>query len=222
MAKISAEGRFLSGLIKLHYSRKVVPSLYQLSRKISWAKGWPANDSAFWNAEAFMWEYQIDKGKRELISKELSFLCRKGKKRKSHKNLDLGCGSYSYLPSVGMDISEKMLQLNENLIKAVVGSLEKKLPFRNEMFDSATLIFVLNYIKNYPQLFQEVRRVLKPRGMLVVVLYSKNINAWQRQKELNHFSAERWLEVLKKAGFRVSFKAKERLWFFRCNNLKNS
>ncbi len=215
MAKVSAEGRFLSGLIKLHYNRKVVPSLRQLSRKISWAEGWPKSKSAFWNAEAFMWEYQVEKEKRELIQKELRFLCRNGR-----KNLDLGCGSYSYLLSVGMDLSEKMLQLNENITKAVVGSLEKKLPFRNKMFDSVTLIFVLNYIKNYFQLLREVQRTLKPRGVLVMVLYSKNINSWQKQKEVNHFSAERWRKVLSNAGFAVNFKEKEGLWFFKCEKKK--
>ncbi|MEK6845246.1 MAG: hypothetical protein AABY26_00690, partial [Nanoarchaeota archaeon] len=76
----------------------------------------------------------------------------------------------------------------------------------------------MNYIKNYPQLLREVQRVLKPQGVLVAILYSKNINAWQRQKEVNHFSAERWIKVLEKAGFRVSFKEKEGLWFFRCGN----
>ena len=43
---------------------------------------------------------KISKERRLLIEQELKFLF-KG------KNLDLGCGAYSYFPSVGFDLSEK-------------------------------------------------------------------------------------------------------------------
>lgn len=193
---------------------KVKAKLQKIASKIDWAKGWPEDDKAFWNAEAFMWGYKIEKEKRELVAKELKLL-EKG------KNLDLGCGSYSYIKSVGFDISEKMLLFNDNLTEKIIGSLEKKLPFQDNSFDSVTAIFVVNYIKNYRQLLFEIARVLKPEGRLVAVISSRKINDWQRQKEVNDFSAKEWVSVFEKAGFLVNWEEKENLYFFRCKKQKN-
>ncbi|MBI4983065.1 class I SAM-dependent methyltransferase [Candidatus Woesearchaeota archaeon] len=210
---MNPETSFLIGLMKLQYGLRVKSRLRTLSSRIPWAKGWPENNSSFWNAEAFMWNHKIEKEKRELITQKLSFL-REG------KNLDLGCGSYSYLPSVGVDFSEKMLQFNGQLTQKVVGDLEKKLPFNHSEFDSVTAVFVLNYIKNYGKLLQEIKQVLKKGGTLMVVLYSRNINNWQQQKEVNHCSVEEWKDILISQGFRVSLSIREGLWFFKGINLK--
>ena len=205
--KSDFEAEFFQGLIGLQYGQKVEDKLRSLSEKISWAEDWPKNNKSFWNAEAFMWEHKISKEKRGLIKKELEFLS-------EGKNLDLGCGAYSYVKSVGFDFSEKMLQLNENCVQKVVGDLEKKLPFNNEEFDSVTLIFVLNYVKSYLELLKEIKRILKGNGNLVIVL--GNINDWHKQKEVNRFDFDGWQEVLKKAGFSVKANEKLGLWFFRC------
>ena len=199
------ETEFLQGLIELQYGKN--PDLKEVAQKVPWAKGWPENDKAFWNAEAFMWERKISKEKRELIKKELAFL--------DGRNLDLGCGAYSYIKSVGFDFSSKMLQFNDNLTEKIEGSLENKLPFREE-FDSVTAAFVLNYVEDYEQLLQEVKRILKEQGKFLMVLFSKQVKEWQRQKELNSFSAEKWKEVLEEVGFSVKFYEKEELWFFSC------
>src|SRR3989338_7306111 len=90
------ETEFLSGLIELQYGKNVEKELQQYSKKVPWAKGWPLDDKAFWNAEAFMWSRKISKEKRELIKQELEFLAQ-------GKDLDLGCGAYSYVKSIGFD-----------------------------------------------------------------------------------------------------------------------
>ncbi|MBI2662332.1 class I SAM-dependent methyltransferase [Candidatus Woesearchaeota archaeon] len=203
------ETRFFTGLIELHYGERVENKLRKISSKVEWAKGWPADKRAFWNAEAFMWSYKIDKKLRVLITREVEFLS-KG------KNLDLGCGSYSYVPSVGYDISEKMLQFNDNCCEKVVGDVEKKLPFSSEEFDSCTAVFLLNYVENYGGLLREIFRVLRGGGGLIAVLYSGKVGDWQRQKEVNDFSAERWEGILEKEGFKVEGYEKGELWFFRC------
>lgn len=205
---MDAETRFFSGLIELQYGRKVENKLRKLASGVPWAKGWPKNKKAFWNAEAFMWRRKIDPKKREFIAEELSFL--QGK-----KNLDLGCGGYSYFPSaVGVDLSEKMLQLNENCRKKMVGDLEKKLPFKKKEFDSVTVIFVLNYVENYPQLLSEIKRVLTDKGTVVIVLGAKGVNDWEKQQEVNNFSVEEWKDILGKSGFLVEFYEKGKVWFF--------
>ncbi|MFA6461740.1 MAG: class I SAM-dependent methyltransferase [Candidatus Woesearchaeota archaeon] len=205
---MNAETEFLSGLIKLQYGMKVEPRLRRLAKKVTWAKNWPQDRTSFWNAEAFMWGHKIQKERRDLIKKELSFL--KG------KNLDLGCGSYSYLPSVGFDLSSKMLDFNENLSKKVIGDLEHALPFKPNSFDSVTAIFVLNYVKNYPLLFTEVHRVLKDQGNFVALLSAKGVQAWHAQQQVNSFTSLIWKKNLQKSGFKVKVKIKDKLCFFFC------
>lgn len=203
------EDQFLEGLLELQYNVADLSALAKVASCVSWAKGWPLDSHAFWNAEAFMWPHKISKTVRKIIEQKLSFL--RGK-----KNLDLGCGAYSYLPSVGFDLSEKMLDFNENCYEKVRGSVEKKLPFSDASFESVTAIFLLNYVKNYQQLFQEIWRILQEKGILVMVLSSAPINEWQRQKEVNRFEKERWEMLLQKSGFAVKLKEKENLLFLDC------
>ncbi|MBI4980905.1 class I SAM-dependent methyltransferase [Candidatus Woesearchaeota archaeon] len=207
--KINPENEFLKNLIKLQYGLKVQNTLKKISSKVIWARGWPQNKKSFWNAEAFMWNHKIDADPRKLITQELKPLHGK-------KNLDLGCGSYSYIPSTGFDISKKMLDFNDNCLQKVTGDLENKLPFANKSFDSVTALFVLNYVKNYPQLLSEISRVLKFQGIFVAALYSRNINSWQRQKEVNKLSKEKWKNNIAEAGFSVKLNKKQVLWLFKC------
>ncbi len=206
------ETEFLCGLIELQHGLKVQEKLKVLAAKIPWAQNWPEDQQSFWNAEAFMWQHKINQEKRQLIARELNFLVTD----LPTKNLDLGCGAYSYLPSVGVDFSDKMLQFNDQCTEKITADLEHPLPLKDHSFDSVTAIFVLNYIKNYPCLLLEISRVLKEEGFLVMILYSKQINAWQRQKEVNFFTFKEWEKILKKAGFLVDFYKKDNLWFFKC------
>ena len=201
------ETEFFKGLIELQYGRNVERKLKKISQNVHWAQGWPEDKRSFWNAEAFMWGHKIETGKRELITSEL--------KDFSGKNLDLGCGAYSYIPSVGADISEKMLLFNEKCSDKVVADLEKELPFADASFDSTTAVFLFNYIKDYQNLLLEIKRVLKDKAKFMMVLYSGNINEWQRQKEVNNFDAQRWIGILENY-FSVFFYEKDGLWFFRC------
>lgn len=192
-------------------NKKAINKIKKIAQQVKWLQGWPEDKSAFWNGEAFMWEKKINQHKRELIEKELRVL--KG------KNLDLGCGSYSYLPSVGLDISEKMLLFNDKCKERILGDLEKDLPFKEKEFDSITLVFVLNYVKNLKIIFKEIKRVLKDQGKLIVVQYRGEVNAWQRNKEINLLSLNEWLKLIEKHGFKVIFKEKEGLGFFKCTKI---
>jgi SAM-dependent methyltransferase len=211
------ETAFLSGLLELQYGRDVENKLVPLAQNISWAEGWPKNNTAFWNAEAFMWERKISKDKRALIHEELQFLLeRKG------KNLDLGCGAYSYVKgSTGFDFSEKMLQFNDNCQKKVIGNLENYLPFPSSSFDSITAVFILNYIKNWQQLIKEAKRVIKPGGFMVIILSALGVKDWQRQKEVNNFNQDKYtrnmlVNNLMEIDFNVKIKEKDYLLFYFC------
>ena len=203
---VSLETKFLIGMMELQYGKNVVPQLKKLSGNISWAQGWPEEKRAFWNGEAFMWNHKIERATREVIHNELMVL-REG------KNLDLGCGAYSYVPSVGFDISPKMLQFNEQCTERVVGDIEEGLPFSDSSFDSVTAVFLLNYVKNYSLLMNEVYRVLKQKGVFVGVISAQGVNEWQKQKEVTTLLIEEWKNVLQEVGFSTRSEEKEKLWF---------
>lgn len=208
------EKEFFAARLELDYGDcNAAEKIKNISRQVPWLEGWPEDRTAFWNGEAFMWQQKIDPKKRAAIAGELHFL-------EGGKNLDLGCGSYSYIPSVGFDISEKMLLLNENCIERIAGDLEKKLPFADGDFDSVTLIFVLDYVRNCLDLLKEIRRVLKKEGSLVVVQSLAEVNSWQRQKKVNHFTGEGWNSLFLEQGFEVEVHQKEKLVFFNCKGSK--
>ena len=199
------EAEFLVGMLQLHYGRRVSSKLKRIARRVSWARGWPEDPEAFWNAEAFWWKRQIDAEVRALIERRLAYL-------RGGKNLDLGCGAYSYLPSIGFDISPVMLRHNDLCSQKIVGDVEQQLPFLDGEFGSVTAIFLLNYIHHYALLLQEIRRVLRSKGVFVAVLAEK-VQTWPRQKQINSFSPLQWKKIMRKAGFLVRMERKGQLWF---------
>ncbi len=207
------EDDFFLRKLELDYGdNRAKEKIIALSKKVKWLKGWPDSRGAFWNGESFMWGNKISSEKRELIKQELSFL----EKSSGNQNLDIGCGSYSYVNSVGFDISERMLKLNDNLVERFVGDVEKKLPFPDGQFSSVTMVFLLNYVNDFEGLLQEVGRVLDEKGKLVVVQSKEKVNSWQRQHVVNNIGFIGWKRYLEGFGFKVDFYEKEGLGFFRC------
>jgi SAM-dependent methyltransferase len=205
---MDAETSFLKSLIELQYGQDVTKKLTSLAKNIPWAHGYPQDKTAFWNAEAFMWSKKIDKETRTLITNYLKSL-------EQGKNCDLGCGAYSYISSVGVDLSRKMLDFNDNCTKKFQADLETPLSLKNEEFDSVTAIFLLNYIQNQIPLLQEISRILKKQGTFIAILSAQNINPWQRQKQVNDLTHQQWLTILSK-HFTTTFEEKKKLWIFRC------
>ena len=122
---------------------------------------------------------------------------------------------------MGFDVSEKMLQFNDNCAERVVGNLEKRLPFPDGSFASITTVFVMNYVKNFMQLLREVKRILAVRGVFIMVLFSEEINDWQRQKQVSDFDREQWIGILEGCGFSVRVKEEGKLLLFSCETLLN-
>jgi len=82
---------------------------------------------------------------------------------------------------VGLDISAKMLEVGQKKINKAgfdqVISLEQgeseNLPFDDNTFDAITVAFGVRNFDNLKQGLQEMKRVLKPDGQLVVLEFSK-------------------------------------------------
>ena len=62
--------------------KELLQKAMKFANQVPAFKGWPHDDKAFWNAEAFMWNNKIDRELRETVKNELAF-------RIGEKNLDL-------------------------------------------------------------------------------------------------------------------------------------
>jgi len=89
--------------------------------------------------------------------------------------LDVGCGCApisSLLTKcnkvVGIDLSESALrEASQNGVSCIAASIEERLPFRSETFDSVLLTEVIEHIFDPVSLLKEIHRVLKDEGIIV-------------------------------------------------------
>ena len=59
-----------------------------------------------------------------------------------------------------------------------------RLPFRDEHFDTVTILAALNYFESPDSVLREVRRVLKPDGTLLVTFLNKTVSLlWHKVRE---------------------------------------
>lgn len=108
-------------------------------------------------------------------------------KSRDSKVLDLGCGiglSLSFIGqvfknSIGCDISENSVKATKEILKKhkiktpVILCKKDKLPFRDNYFDIVTFIEVIEHVENPDAVLKEIRRVLKPDGVLHITTANK-------------------------------------------------
>ena len=79
----------------------------------------------------------------------------------------------------GMDISESLVNFakskNKKFVKKkiasfYVGSMDKKLKFKNKQFDAVIIIGALQYVMNLNGLMREIKRVLKKDGIFILAI----------------------------------------------------
>ncbi|HUY19923.1 MAG TPA: glycosyltransferase [Candidatus Binataceae bacterium] len=92
--------------------------------------------------------------------------------RGAHRVLDIGCGSsietQSFNYAIGIDLSlEKMRFMRRYAIPVVQGSAFA-LPFRDRSFDCVVCSEVIEHVRFDEALFDEMSRVLRPGGTLVI------------------------------------------------------
>ena len=97
---------------------------------------------------------------------------------------DVACDAARYFPAAqvtGLDLSAKMLErghqkVNEKKLServTLVKGDSEALPFDNEAFDAVTVAFGVRNFGNLQQGLEEMQRVLKPGGTLVVLEFSR-------------------------------------------------
>ncbi len=158
--------------------------------------------------------------------------------------LDVGCGTGEFLrrlriryPAavlVGADPSMKMLEVARRKFMRdprVLWSCARAetLTFPDERFDGVTCVNTLHCMKDGRAALEEMIRVLRPGGRLVVVdwcrdaWWSRGLNRWHRwvdpahvwmytTEELRRMMESRRLRVIRLERFRVSGPGPVRLW----------
>jgi demethylmenaquinone methyltransferase/2-methoxy-6-polyprenyl-1,4-benzoquinol methylase len=128
--------------------------------------------------------------------------------------VDICCGTCDWTLSlakasgsgqiVGLDFSPSMLEVGRNKVKnhqldasiTLVEGNAMSLPFEDNKFDYATIGFGLRNVPDLVQVLHEMKRVVKPGGMLVCLELSKP--TWQPFKGVYYFYFQKILPSLGK------------------------
>jgi ubiquinone/menaquinone biosynthesis C-methylase UbiE len=133
--------------------------------------------------------------------------------------VDIGCGTGYHLPLVenvvGMDISEYMLKKAKIHGKPVLQADAENLPFKAKIFDLVLCMFAVLNICNYNKVIKEIKRVIKPGGMIIVSVAS----IWDR--DYSFMEKLRAKQLVHEKTFRIKGK-KMKLHLFTLQELISS
>lgn len=140
---------------------------------------------------------------------------------KSGRLLDIGCGYGSFLQIAmgrewkvsGIDLSEKAVLYARSKGLDVSNKDLFEMAYQDEEFDVVTMFYVLEHLLNPVKYLQEVYRILKPHGLLLIriphttpiikILRIANIpnRLYDAPSHLSDFSPNTIKRTLKKVGF---------------------
>lgn len=155
------------------------------------------------------------------ILPEFEFLADQLKKTwKPLSVLDIGCAKGFLvlalrnigIESYGVDVSEYALSQAPNQVSSYLTKidLEKEgLPFSSGRFDLVTMFEVVEFVGNYDLVFQEIRRVIKNDGILVMKT-AYITKPWDKIR-VNVHEKDFWSKELDSYGFRLDPKSSRTL-----------
>jgi 2-polyprenyl-3-methyl-5-hydroxy-6-metoxy-1,4-benzoquinol methylase len=124
--------------------------------------------------------------RRIALRDHVRFITKAAGNRTGLELLDVGCGSGTLISLLkrrgfrvrGVDFSAEAASIakSENDVDVAVGSLEQ-VHFPDQSFDVVTLFHVMEHVTNPRQVLEEVSRILRPGGALI--LQVPNIESWQ-------------------------------------------
>lgn len=179
--------------------KKYIKNMKKTASKIKRFKGWPKKEK-FWDFEASYWDKNVGKNIRQCIKRYLD-------KNKKGKVLELGAGSIQYIKdSYLADISKEMLKnIKCSNLKKIICDLDKDIPLPEHSFDTITLVFLVNYLKNFPRSLKKIIRLLKKDGKLIII-QSQEINSFYdivKRKNWDRYNLKR-LFLKNKLSFKYS------------------
>ncbi|SFX00862.1 demethylmenaquinone methyltransferase / 2-methoxy-6-polyprenyl-1,4-benzoquinol methylase [Thermoactinomyces sp. DSM 45891] len=128
--------------------------------------------------------------------------------------LDICCGTCDWTLAlaeasghgniVGLDFSSNMLEIGRQKVQEsghgdqieLVQGNAMSLPFEDSSFDYVTIGFALRNVPDYVQVLKEMKRVVKPGGLVVSLELSKP--TWKPFRKLYYFYFQRLLPLLGK------------------------
>lgn len=121
------------------------------------------------------------------------------------KVLDIGCNDGTFMQILvdkrkcdvfGVDVSEVMIEECKKKGLNVILTNGEKLPFDDESFDAVTLMEVLVHVMDQDFLLSEIKRVLKPNGMLLGSTPHENLErySWDDKRLHRRYYNEKELE----------------------------
>jgi ubiquinone/menaquinone biosynthesis C-methylase UbiE len=121
----------------------------------------------------------FNKSRKQII--EQKYIFKKIKKYHKKKILDYGCNDCFFSTIIdkkikyyGVDNNKELLNKKLKIYSKNFLFLKKtKIPFRKEYFDCVLLSHVLPHIYNSKSLIEEIKRVLKKNGILIIVCPNK-------------------------------------------------
>jgi ubiquinone/menaquinone biosynthesis C-methylase UbiE len=135
--------------------------------------------------------------------------------------LDIGCGSSHIildLPNaVGLDILQRKLRWLRPRHDRLVRASCDRLPFADESFQAVICSEVIEHVPDTPEVLDEMRRVLKPGGILILGtpdygrwlwwvlewIYGKVLPGAYAQEHITHFTWQSLADRLKSSGFEI-------------------
>ena len=156
--------------------------------------------------------------------------------------IDVGCGTGEFLVQLkdrfnslaGIDVSPDIIEFTSRKIKNYKnislyrGELHS-FNFPSEHFDVCLCLDVLEHVPNYLLLFEEVYRILRKDGDLIVTIpnkYDKIVSKVLRRNPLHirTFTPWHWMGISEKTGFKIRFLQSDRFSInkFRISIGKNS
>ena len=141
--------------------------------------------------------------------------------KKDALTLDIGCGSSKIFMSlknaVGLDIDLKKLRyLRKESNRLIRGDINF-LPFKDEGFEYVICSEVIEHVPYRAEIFQEMSRVLKQNGTLIIGTPDYGRLIWRAieffydlllprayaQEHITHYNRKQLIEELKRAGFQI-------------------
>lgn len=125
---------------------------------------------------------------KKVFEKELQYILRG---LKGYENvLSVGCGpaiieaglQENGFNVTGLDVSEEALEGAPDNIRTVVGSAEN-MDFEDGSFDAVIFVASLQFIDNYEKAIQETKRVLRPKGRLLVMLLNPESEFFKEKRK---------------------------------------
>lgn len=140
------------------------------------------------NKRKYVSFYYTDLGKK-ILEKEAEYILKKLMGYK--KVLSVGCGPALIevrimelnpkMEILGLDNSKEMLDQASDVIK-ILGDATK-MGFKNEYFDAVVYIASLEFIEDYRMAIEEAVRVLKPKGMILILMLNPESNYFKLEYE---------------------------------------